>query len=367
MSAADKQLNLSLSERLRQRIASEGPISFRDWMQTALYDERDGYYSHDRPRQGKTGDYRTAPETTPLFAATMANYFMTLFQDLGAPSQWTIHEAGAGSGEFAYGVLSSLRSRYPRVFPGTCYVIDESSAAARARAQQRLAEFAGQVEFERLDASAKPSGVGIVFSNELIDAFPVYRVTWHHGRLRELSVGLDRDRFVWVDSDPDPRVADYCERIDLQLKENQITEVNLEAEVYIARAATRFENSFVVTVDYGAERAELLSDEHRPQGTVRSFHRHQFAPDILAHPGEQDLTTTIDWTQIREAGERAGLETWRFEPLDRFLSNEGLLSIMTELVNTLPTVEYLALVTGAREMIMPHGMAASFQIMIQHK
>src|SRR5438105_4159369 len=96
-----------LAERLRARIRREGPISFCDWMRAALYDPIDGYYCQtDRIRQGRAGDYRTAPESSPLFAATFARYFTRLFSELGSPSSWTVFEAGAGSGEFAHGFLN---------------------------------------------------------------------------------------------------------------------------------------------------------------------------------------------------------------------------------------------------------------------
>src|SRR5713226_8231532 len=113
-----------LREHLRARIARDGPITFRDWMEAALYDEREGYYCRPGlPRQGRAGDYRTAPESSPLFAATFACYFSKLFADLffelGSPPTWIIFEAGAGGGEFAYGVLSSLRAKYTDVFSAT--------------------------------------------------------------------------------------------------------------------------------------------------------------------------------------------------------------------------------------------------------
>src|SRR4030081_2050774 len=97
--------NKSLASRLRARIEREGPITFRDWMQAALSDQGDGYYCRpDRIRQGRAGDYRTAPESSPLFAATFAWYFSKLFAELffelGSPPIWTIFVAGAGEGEF---------------------------------------------------------------------------------------------------------------------------------------------------------------------------------------------------------------------------------------------------------------------------
>ncbi|MDX6529580.1 MAG: hypothetical protein QOH41_1870 [Blastocatellia bacterium] len=358
----------SLTARLRTRIGREGPISFREWMQAALYDDRDGYYSgSSQLRQGRSGDYRTAPETSPLFAATFARYFSALFSELGSPSSWTIFEAGAGSGEFAYGVLSTLQARHPRVFAATNYSIDEVSSGARLRAKDRLADFTACVRFERFSKVAQPAGVGIVFSNELIDALAVHRVTMRAGRLRELCVGVAQNSFEWVEGDPGKSVQDYCLSAGLHLAEGQIAEVNLNVEDFLSGAASLLERGFVITVDYGAERDELVNAPHRHEGTLRAFHRHRLISDALASPGEQDLTTTIDWTQLREAGARAGLETLRHERLDQFLLHEGLLDELEMLASKASDVDALRLRTSAREMIMPHGLAASFQVLVQKK
>jgi SAM-dependent MidA family methyltransferase len=365
--------NDSLTARLRARIERAGPISFRDWMQAALYDERDGYYCRpDRIPQGRAGDYRTAPESSPLFAATFAWYFSKLFAELffelGSPPTWTIFEAGAGGGEFAHGVLNTLQAHYPEVFSATSYVIDEVSAAPRRRAAERLSEFAERLTFQRLVEIDNPAIAGVCFSNELIDAFPVHRVIMRNGRLSELCVGLSQDDFAWVERDPAQRVAEYCRRVELRLSEGQIAEINLEAEEFISRAARLFDRGFLITVDYGAERSELLDSPDRFEGTLRAFHRHHLIDNVLARPGEQDLTTTVDWTQIKEAGRHAGLRAIRFERLDQFLLSEGLLQRLSEmLAQTQDQVEALRLSIGAREMIMPHGLAASFQILVQDK
>jgi SAM-dependent MidA family methyltransferase len=362
-----------LVERLRARIKQDGPISFREWMQAALYDDQEGYYCRpDRIPQGRAGDYRTAPETSPLFAATFAWYFSKLFADLffelGAPPTWTIFEAGAGGGEFAYGVLNSLRAKYPNVFSATSYVIDEVSPATRRRAAERLTEFADRLTFQRLVEIDQTANAGVCFSNELVDAFPVHRVIMRNGRLSELCVGLKQDAFAWVERDPEQSVAEYCRRVDLRLSEGQVAEINLEVEEFISRAARLFERGFLITVDYGAERNELLDSPDRFAGTLRAFHRHHLIDNVLARPGEQDLTTTVDWTQIKEAGARDGLRTIRLERLDHFLLSEGLAGLLGEmLTQTQDQVEALRLSTSAREMIMPHGLAASFQVLVQEK
>src|SRR5712692_9450289 len=172
MPISGRELTPSLAERLRARIERDGPISFRDWMQLALYDEREGYYCRsDRLRWGRLGDYRTAPESSPLFAATLARYFAKLYSELGSPPLWTIFEAGAGAGEFARGALTALQSGDPQAFAATSYVIDEVSADAAAQSAERLSEFRDRVTFRSLAEAAKTASAGIVFSNELIDAF----------------------------------------------------------------------------------------------------------------------------------------------------------------------------------------------------
>ncbi|HXT64860.1 MAG TPA: SAM-dependent methyltransferase [Pyrinomonadaceae bacterium] len=372
---------MSLEARLRERIQREGPISFYEWMKTALYDERQGYYCADRVRQGRGGDYRTAPETSPLFAATFTNYFAKLFEELGSPDEFTIIEIGAGGGEFAQGVLATLQSEHPEVFVATNYLIDEISEASGARCAARLDEFSGRVsvrsptvregQFERValpDGRASDTITGIIFSNELIDAFPVNRVVMSSDGLRQLYVGWRDERFVWVEADLEQPVANYCKRIALDLREGQIAEINLDAEAFIARAAASLQRGYVVTVDYGAERGELLNALERPQGSLRAFHSHQFADDVLANAGKQDLTTTIDWTQITEAGERFGLPAHRFERLDRFLIAEGLLDRLAQIAETAAdTSRALQLANSARELIMPDAMAASFQVLVQKK
>lgn len=373
-----------LAERLRERIQREGSISFRDWMQAALYDERDGYYCRpNRIRQGRAGDYRTAPETSILFAATFARYFAKLYVELGSPECFTILEKGAGTGEFACGVLMTLQRKYPEVFRATQYIIDEVGDGSRAEAAAKLSAFSERVSVRspavRESNPESPSNLalpesqasgtitGIVFSNELIDAFPVHRVTKHNGNIRELCVAADGKRFVWAECDPGAQLKAYIERIDLQLMEKQIAEINLEAEKFVSAAAALIETGFLITVDYGAERRELLDFPERRLGTLRAFHRHQLIDDVLAHPGEMDLTTTLDWTQLKEAGDRSGLHTVRHEALDKFLLAEGVLAELEGLAGTASDSAALRLRTGAREMIMPYGMAASFQVLVQEK
>jgi SAM-dependent MidA family methyltransferase len=360
-----------LAERLRERIGREGAISFRDWMEAALYDEHEGYYCRrDTVRWGRAGDYRTSAERSPLFAATFARYFATLYEELGAPSVLSIIDAGAGAGDFARGVLETLRRDWPHVFSATRYYLDEESADARARARERLAPVSERTEFRRLFEIDPQTCVGIIFSNELLDAFPVHRVIQRGRKLYELCVGVNEaGAFGWVEREPKtPRLAAHFERAGVSLAEGQIAEVNLEAEDWTRRAAHALRRGYIITVDYGEEANELYGAPQRRGGTLRAFHRHTLADDLLARPGEQDLTATIDWTQIRMAGEREGLQTVLFARQDEFLLRAGLLEQLERMTARSPSeADAMGLRLGAREMILPGGMGQSFQVLVQKR
>lgn len=359
----------NLADCLRELIRREGPITFRDWMRAALYDPAHGYYCRRRVRQGRAGDYRTAPETSPLFGAVFAHYFMKSYFDFGAPDDLTIVEVGAGTGHFARDVLTTLRSEFPRVFNAMRYIIDEISDDARSRALNKLAEFKDRIQFQALAEIESAFSHAIVFSNELLDAFPVNCVVGRNGTLRELCVGLDdQDEFIWVESDLSAPVADYCARVQLELVDSQVYEVNLSAEQFVAHAAKVMGEGLLISVDYGADRVELLNDQNRFRGTLRAFHKHQFVDNFLSRPGETDLTTTVDWTQIQNAGARCGLETLRLERLDEFLLVEGAFEVLGDATNRIhDSVEFFNFNAGARELIMPEGMGASFQVLVQRK
>src|SRR5687768_7409646 len=292
-------------------------------MQLALYDEQLGYYRRrDRRRWGREGDYRTSPERSTLFAATFASYLAKLYEELGSPPEWIICEAGAGDGSFARGVLETLQVRFPQVFRATRYVIDELNADLRIQ----FKSFAERVEFTSLN-EVGPVSPGIIFSNELLDAFPVHRVTVSNGELREFYVGLGTSGgFEWkLGPLSSPKLGEYFEELGIELAEGRVAEVNLKMEEWLTQAAAQLTEGYLITVDYGADASDLYHATARFAGTLRAFHQHRLIEDVLARPGEQDITTTVDWTFVQKVTSRLGLKTIKFERQDKFLLEVGLL------------------------------------------
>lgn len=359
--------SLSLAARLRARIRASGPMSFRDWMEAALYDQRDGYYQReDLTRWGRSGDYRTGPERSPLFAATFARYFAGFHKRLGSPESFTIYEAGAGAGHFALDVLNALRREHAHMYAATQYVIDEKSSASRRQIAARLEQHDHHVSFVTGEFAIKR---GVVFANELLDALPVHRVRITGGVLRELFVGVNEtDEFFWCEREPgNPRLAQTLARTGAVLREGQTAEINLAAEDWLKQTAVMLVDGLVIIVDYGAEAAELYDPHRRFNGTLRAIRRHEIVDDLLADPGEQDLTAHVSWTQLIDSGGRAGLRTIQFQRQDQFLLNAGLLDQLELFTKDARAEDAAALRLQARELIMPDRMSADFQILIQEK
>lgn len=363
--------NLPLFVRLCERIKFHGAITFHDWMDAALYEKPDGYYvRNDKERWGRAGDYRTASEISSLFAATFAGYFARLFKELNSPEEFTIVEYGAGSGSFALGVLITLQRQFPSVFDATKYLIEEISESSKLKIEERLSDFSNRFSFYRSSEISGSLQNVIIFSNELIDAFPVHRVAMREDTLKEIYVDVDdTDNFVLVEDKPvSDSINDYIQKNKIELKENQIIEINLAADKWIKQVAMNIENGFIVTVDYGADAETLYDFNSYPEGTLRAFSKHQFVDDLLSHIGDVDLTTTVNWTAFQLEGNENKLQTISLESLDKFLLRIGLLEqleIGTD--NATNEIEKIQLRTSIKDLILPNSLGSSQQVLVQKK
>jgi len=367
--ASTSAASLSLNEYLIDRIRREGPITFHEWMREALYNDPAGYYV--RPGAtiwGRAGDYRTSPETSELFAATFARFFANLYQHLGEPERLHIVECGAGDGSFAEGVLQSLRSFFPNVYSATTYFVVEVGFNRHSDIKQRLARFATKAEVIN-DGSLCEVNCGIVFSNELLDAFPVHLITKRDGELMELYVSLNASGgFDWVAGPLSTEMLrEMYQENGIEIDTDQIVELSSDIDKWLMTVANSIRSGYLITVDYGAEAKELYDNPDRFQGTLRAYARHNLV-DVLSHPGEHDITAHVNWTQVQSVGAAHGLRTVRFQRQDKFLLEAGLLDeLERRSAGASDEAEKIRLTTAAREMVLPNGMASNFQVLIQEK
>jgi len=122
-------VSTELERKLIERIKREGPITFRDFMQTALYNPDLGYYNTERLKIGAQGDYYTSSNVHPAFGAVLARAFAELWA--GSTEPLTIVEMGPGTGQLATDVLSATRDEHPAIFDRLTYVLVEERTSMR--------------------------------------------------------------------------------------------------------------------------------------------------------------------------------------------------------------------------------------------
>lgn len=311
----------ALVSQIRKEIdASEGWISFARFMQLALYTNKLGYYAGGSAKLGKEGDFTTAPEITPLFGATLANFVSEITSD--APLR--LLEFGAGSGKLARDILLAL-AKAGR--PATEYAIVELSAELRERQRSLLAGFP-QVRW--LDAPPA-AFTGLVLANEVLDAMPVPLVVKHGARWLERGVSLDGENFVYADRACDAALIVQIPAAE-DLPDGYLTEVHLLQSGFMRTLADMLrkgQGGAAVLIDYGFPAAEYYLAQRR-QGTLMCHYRHHSHPDPFFHPGLQDITAHVDFTAMARAAIEAGLSVLTYMSQAAFLIEAGLTQVMQQ-------------------------------------
>jgi len=314
--------NQALKDAIVERIGREGGISFRDFMEMVLYHSSQGYYCAFREKIGREGDYLTSPEVSPVFAIMVARQTREMWDAMGRPDRFQMVEAGAGTGAFCGDLLRWARRGDEDFFAAIEYRIVEVSSALVARQKEALAAagLADKVHWEE----SLPDGVeGCIFSNELLDSMPVHRVAVENGRILEIFVTWDGHRFVEEARPPSTEIPAYFQRLGLEPDEGCRAEVNLAAPSWMRQAAEVLRRGFVLTFDYGYEADELYAP-WRKAGTLLCFYRHNPSDDPYSRIGRQDMTSHVDFTTIRRAGEESGLTTLGKLSQAEFLTNMGI-------------------------------------------
>ncbi len=362
-----------LFEKIAAEAKDRGAISLARFMELALYCPVYGYYEKERDI-GRQGDYFTSVSVGPLFGELLALQFADWLepslrtpQNCHSPGEECQHqgqpgpppgisdapcliEAGAHRGELARDILAWLRARRPALFERLQYWIIEPSKTRQAWQAVTLQEYSGRLrwaasvsELNQLSPTTSQSrGTcdfgGVLFSNELLDAMPVHRLAWdaRQGAWFEWGVGCVEGRLVWArmseipshkahvgGSEPTPlRAPALSEALLSVLPDGFALEVSPLAIDWWGQAARVLSWGRLITLDYGFTDESLISPA-RPSGTLRAYRNHRLIQDVLADPGEQDITAHINFSALRAAGESAGLVTELFCTQAEWLTRIG--------------------------------------------
>ncbi|MCC6703508.1 MAG: SAM-dependent methyltransferase [Thermomicrobiales bacterium] len=350
-----------LVERLRERIAEAGPITFAEFMGTALYDGEHGYYRRHERRPGRGGDFLTAPEATPLFGITLARQIAECWERLGSPERFTIREYGAGIGGLAYDILAGLSDASPEAFAASDYRLVDVNDAQLAGALDAMAEvgLGAKVSAELADGQPLEPITGVVLANEVADAIPAHRFIQTEDGVREMLVGWRDGWFVDVEGSVSEAAAAPLQAVleEVAFSPGDRFEVSPQAGAWFAEAAKGLERGYALIIDYGYPVAELYAPSRRA-GLIRGYFEHTVTDEPYRRVGSQDLTTHVDFTALERAGMTAGLTlaglTTQADLLAALGLGEFLVAMQRDSEMTLE--QYLATQAAVLRLIDPGGL-----------
>ncbi len=355
-----------LAREIARRIRSHGPIPFAEFMRQALYHPAFGYYS--RKDAQRFADFYTSVDVHPIFGRLLARQLTEMWELLDRPAEFWIVEAGAGAGRLAGQILDFAERELNAFYGAVRYVLVEPSAARRSEHPVLLGRHLASGRAASAEELPPRVPVGCILSNELLDALPVHRVVVQGGELREAYVTLVGETLA-EELGPltTADIQAYFQRQGVHLQEGQQAEAGLEACRWMEAAGQRLGAGFVLTVDYGHEAAELYNDRHGC-GTLLAYSRHTVSEDLLRAPGEQDLTSHVNFTALDLWGWRAGLARTGCVSQMEFLVALGRANEFADLYQ--PGASELQRIRSRlllKTLIHPEGMGETFRVFVQHK
>ncbi len=290
-------------------------------MEQALYHPQWGYYTKENGmhRIGGGGDFFTSVSVGNLLGKLIAQQFAEWWCLMEKPKPFHLVECGGFDAQLAYDILEALHRDSPRCTQALQYVLVEPSQRLAQYQQNRLSEFSC-VHWVRSFCELDPLE-GIVFGNELLDAFPVHLLESYHGAWREWGVDMKENRLTWTSqavasagSSETVSTTGSCpwgSTFQLPKRYEGKVEVCLQAITWLEDACKVLRCGRILLLDYGWTDKEYFQ-VGRPYGTVRGYYQHRLVENVLVNPGEQDLTAHVRWTPILDTAIRLGLHLEEF-------------------------------------------------------
>jgi len=344
----------SLSDRIRLEIETLGSLPFSRFMDLALYDPLEGYYTSGRAAVGREGDFFTSVSIGPVFGAVLAGQFLEMWEALGRPSEFRLVEQGANDGRLSSDILKALSetplARVPLTIIEPASILRQKQTATLAGCDVRWVERSEDL----------PPFEGVHFSNELFDALPFDILEAHAGAWHEMQVHADEAGFSFKPA-PHP-----IQNIDLPPRpDGYRTELRRHQRDLIETLSARLRRGFLLAIDYGMPCAELLAP-HRSGGTLACYARHRRDEAPLENPGQKDITAHVDFTALARDAAGCGFALEGYTDQHHFLVGAAS-GLLKSLDGPAPTSSTLKILRSLRTLLHPETMGTQFKSILFSK
>ncbi len=344
-----------LEAHIRARIARHGPLNVQQFMEEALGNPEFGYYTTRDPF-GEAGDFTTAPEVSQMFGELIGAWLASAWQSMGEPDPVNVIELGPGRGTLMADALRAMRG-VPGLIGKIQLHLVEISPVLRKRQHDTLGDASvASIDWWR-DISQIAAGPSLIVANEFYDALPIRQYVRDLGHWRERMVEPADAGFRFALS-AEPVKAHLIPEIGSEAKNGDIVETSPAGLRSIHTVAQRLlaDNGAALIIDYGHTRSALGE-------SLQAVRGHRFS-DVLAMPGEQDLTAHVDFAALGTIAESAGAVVHGPVTQAAFLAQLGIDIRLQALMQAAETDETRAdLIASARRLIDPDAMGHLFKVM----
>ena len=355
-----KCLSEKLAGLIREKIISNGSISFSEYMEMALYEPGYGYYSAGLQKFGEAGDFVTAPELGNVFARCLATQIEQIADELG---RYEILEAGAGRGVLAADLLKAIPDNQAPLN----YRILERSAHLRQVQRETLESQVPQWmdRISWLDQPPESEWHGVFLANEVLDALTVERFCHDDQGFRQMRVVTGADGFAWQQTDCPPAMQKQLQAtlsgLDQVPATGYCSEINTNLSAWLQTVTENLQKGVALFIDYGYPRQEYYQPQ-RHSGTLICHYRHRAHDDPFIWPGLTDISSSVEFTALAEAADQCGLEVSGYTNQSMFLLACGLEDIINSF-QLLSEKDRVAKNIEVRKLSLPGEMGERFQVM----
>ena len=292
-------MTTALAEKIKPIVRANGPINVTDFFSLCLADPQHGYYRTREPF-GRSGDFVTAPEISQLFGEMVGIFMVHAWQRHGTPAGLRLVEIGPGRGTMMADMLRVIARLAPPLYETMSVHLVETSERLRDVQQETLGSHGDKLSWHS-DFGAVPAGFTLIAANELFDAIPIRQFVRTPTGFRERVVGLDAQgelSFSTGVATLDPALLPDG---TAQLPAGTIFEIAPARQAVMTTLSDRLaaQGGTAVIIDYG-HLATGFGD------TLQAVRMHEYDPP-LAHPGEADLTSHVDFQDLALTARACGL------------------------------------------------------------
>ena len=340
-------------EALSQLIKDNGTISFETFMDYVLYSEH-GFYSAEG-RIGGSGDFFTSSSLHPIFGSFLAIQIYAMWKALQCPNPFAVIEFGSGNGLLSKSVIDTI-GFFDNKFASCCeyFAIDKFHYGET----QHLRKF--------LAGSDVPitNSKGVIFSNELIDAFPVRLIQVSKGQILEVFLKhSSTNTLTEVLEEPNEPLPDHICEENLSALEGYRGPVNVKLSEWYDQLNSILGSGFLITIDYGFNQNEYYSMENSKK-LIQTYYKHVQGSSPYQRLGRQDITAHADFTALETVGNKSGFSKviqttqreWLFDlGFDKWVKSQAIKGQMARSMENF-----------INNLVDPNGLG-KFKVLIQQK